>query len=105
MEIFFGGVFIDRETLHNAGINYPIKLEYYKQINEDELTQIDKTKYGINIVKTEYRKTGVKVEKNAIRYLTNDEKTTDFLLRKLKENTVTPIGLKDVINEFSRQIL
>ena len=36
MTTFFGGVFIDQETLETAGINYPIKLEYYKRINENK---------------------------------------------------------------------
>ena len=33
---FFGSIFINRERLKEAGINYPIKVEYYKITNEEE---------------------------------------------------------------------
>ena len=36
MRTFFGGNFIKEEMLSEAGIYHPIKLEYYKRINEDE---------------------------------------------------------------------
>ena len=105
MTTFFGGVFLNHETLAAAGINHPIKLEYYKKINEDELFQINKAKYGISIVKTEYEQGRIKVEEKGIKYLTNDEKRANYLLNLLKENYVTPIGLDDVICDFSKQIL
>ena len=54
---FFGSIFINRDRLREAGINYPIKVEYYKVINE--LT------YGIQVIKTEYReKIGVEQKKD-----------------------------------------
>ena len=37
MRIFFNSTFIKQETLNEAGIIHPIKLEYYKIINEDEI--------------------------------------------------------------------
>ena len=52
MKTFFGGIFIEKEKLEEAGINYPIKLEYYEYINNEEE---NKSKYGISIVKTEYK--------------------------------------------------
>ena len=33
---FFGSIFINRDELLEAGINYPIKVEYYKITNEPE---------------------------------------------------------------------
>lgn len=102
---FFGGVFIDQETLKTAGINYPIKLEYYKRINEDELFESNKAKYGVNIVKTEYKNDKTTVEQKSIKYLTNDEKRANYLLRILKENFVTPIELDDIVSDFSKQLL
>ena len=53
LNIFFGGKFIKKEELKEAGIEYPIKLEYYKIINEDEFVNKTNEKYGIKIVKTE----------------------------------------------------
>lgn len=100
MKTFFGGVFINKETLESAGINHPIKLEYYKRINEDELFKNNKSKYGISIVKTEYKDENTKVEEKEVKYLTNDERKVEYILDVLKENYVTPIGLKDVLNDF-----
>ena len=45
MNIFFGGTFIKKENLEEAGIVNPIKLEYYKIINEDEFINKDNAKY------------------------------------------------------------
>ena len=61
MRTFFGGTFITKEKLEEAGIKHPIKLEYYKEINEDSINS-GKAKYGIYIVKTEYIPNDLKVE-------------------------------------------
>ena len=105
MTTFFGGVFIDKQMLEIAGINYPIKLEYYKRINEDELFEENKAKYGVNIVKTEYKQDKTTVEQRSIKYLTNDETRANYLLKILKENFVTPIELDDIVSDFSKQML
>ena len=49
MKTFFGSVFIEKEKLEEAGITHPIKLEYYKQINEDEINSYEKPKYKQNM--------------------------------------------------------
>ena len=56
MKNFFGSIFINRDKLSEAGINYPIKVEYYKIINEDKQIKSNKLIYGIQIIKTEYRR-------------------------------------------------
>ena len=53
MRTFFGGKFIEKEKLMEEGIQYPIKLEYYKKINEDEFIRNKSAKFGISVVKTE----------------------------------------------------
>ena len=98
MKTFYGETFIEKNILKEAGIQYPIKLEYYKRINKEEMN--DKQKYGISIVKTEYKSNGIKTEEKAIKYLSNDEKKTNNILKILKENCVTPLGLEDVIADF-----
>lgn len=105
MKKFHGGVFINQKVLEKAGIKHPIKLEYYKKINEEELFKINKAKYGISIVKTEYIKEKIKVEEKEIKYLTNDEIKADYILNMLKENYVTPIALRDVIHDFLQKDL
>ena len=57
MKTFFSSTFIKKEELEEAGISYPIQLEYYKIINEDEMVRQEKAKFGISIVKTEYKET------------------------------------------------
>ena len=96
MNIFFGGTFIRKEELEEAGIDYPIKLEYYKIINENELTKKDKSKYGIKVVKT---------EDETIKYLCSSEQKIDEILNILKNNEVTPIAIKDVISDISKSSL
>ena len=102
MKNFFGSIFINRDRLKEAGINYPIKVEYYKIINEEEKIKQNRLMYGIQITKTEYKdKIGVEQEK--IEHITNDEKEITQILGIMKENEVTPIGLEDVILEIKNR--
>ncbi len=101
MRTFFGGAFIDKEKLEEAGIEHPIKLEYYKQINEDDINS-GKEKYGIQIVKTEYIPDNVKIETKSIKYVTNDELEENRILTIFKENQVTPINSEEVILDLFR---
>lgn len=105
LKIFFGSTFIKKEILKEAGIYYPIKLEYYKIINEDEMIKREKPRFGIGIVKTEYREKDIKVENKIIKYLSNDEKRIEEILKIFKENEVTPIGVNDIINDLSKQVI
>lgn len=105
MKTFFGGNFIKEEMLSEAGIYHPIKLEYYKRINEDEILKENKEKFGICIIKTEYKTKEKIIEEKEIKYLTNDEKRVNQVLNMLKENYVTPIGLEDVICDYAKEIM
>ena len=102
MKSFFGSIFINRDELKEAGINYPIKVEYYKIINEEQKRNQDKLMYGIQIIKTEYRDK-IGVEQNKLENITNDEREITKILRIMKENEVTPIGLEDVILEIKNR--
>lgn len=100
MKRFFGGIFIEREKLEEAGINHPIKLEYYKQINEEN-TKIDsKVKYGISIVKTEYKPDDLQIETKDIENITNDERRINKILNIFKENQVTIINSEEVMSDL-----
>ena len=96
---FYGSIFINRDKLLEAGINYPIKVEYYKIINEEKETKLNKLLYGIQIIKTEY-KDKIGVEGNKIESITNEEKEVDKMLELMKTNEVTPIALEDVVIEL-----
>ena len=102
MKTFFGGVFIEKEKLEEAGIDHPIKLEYYKQINEDDINCYNKSKYVIQIVKTEYIPDNIKMETKSIKYVTNDEIEENKILNIFKENRVTPINSEEVILDLFR---
>ena len=105
MKTFFGGIFIETSKLKEEGIQYPIKVEYYKITNEEEKIKQNKLIYGIQVIKTEYRdKIGIEQEK--IEHITNDENEIIKMLNLIKENEVTPIGLEDVVLEIkSRQAI
>ncbi len=103
MNTFFGSTFIKKEKLEEAEIKHPIKLEYYKIINEDEFIKSEKAKYGIKIIKTEYIERNPKIENKTIKYLTNNEQKVDEILKILKENEVTPIAVQDVICDFIKK--
>lgn len=105
MKIFFSSTFIKKENLKEAKINHPIKLEYYKIINEDEMIRREKPKFGIGIIKTEYLANNVKVENKTIKYLSNDEKRIEEILKVFKDNEVTPIGVDDIISDLSKQVI
>lgn len=100
MKTFFGENFIEREKLEEAGIDYPIKLEYYKETNEDEINYNGKTKYGIYIVKTQYMLDNLKIETKSIKNVTNDESEENKILNIFKENRVTPINSEEVIRDL-----
>lgn len=102
MRTFFGGTFIEKEKLEEAGIYHPIKLEYYKQINEDDINS-SKAKYGISIVKTEYIPNNLKVETKDIKYVTNDELEENRILNIFKQNQVTLINSEEVISDLLKR--
>ena len=94
MKTFYSSTFIKKEELP-----YPIKLEYYKIINEDEIMKGEKARFGIKVVKTEYREKP-KVEEKEITYLSNDEKRIEEILDIFKRNEVTPISVEEIIYDF-----
>lgn len=96
MKTFFDGVFIDGERLKEAGIEYPIRLEYFITTLEENV----KKKFGIQIVKTEYLNTKVNVEIKQMNGIFENIEEVDKVLEILKNNEVTPIGVEDVLQEI-----
>lgn len=97
MKRFFGGIFIEKEKLQKEGISHPIKLEYYKNINE-EINE--KSKYGITIVKTEYAPENVKVETKDLKAITDDENKINKILNLFKNNEVTTINSEEIMTDL-----
>lgn len=105
MKVFYGGSFIADSALEEVGIKHPIKLEYYKVINEDELIKKEKEIYGIKIIKTEYKKDDIQVEEKEMKYLSNDEIKINKMLNLFQEHTVTPISATDIAEDLLKQSL
>ena len=96
---FFGSIFINRTELRKSGIDYPIKVEYYKITDENYNIRKKKQIYGIQVIKTEYKEK-IGIEQSKIENITNDEKEINQILNLIKENSVTPIGLEDVVKDI-----
>ena len=101
MKTFFGCTFIDKMKLREVGIEYPIKLEYYKEMDKIGENIYEETAYGIEIVETEYLPDSVKVEKKCIRNITKDENEENRILEIFKENQVTVINFEEIISDLS----
>lgn len=97
MKTFFDGIFIDKNRLLEEGIKYPVKIEYYKTITGKENVE---NKYGIEIIKTEYKEGNVNVEKEEVLEITNNSNKADKILTLLRDNEVTPIAIQDVLYEL-----
>ena len=99
MKNFFGSLFIEKSMLKEAGINFEIKLEYYK-ISE---THKNKTMYGVEVIVTEYRKEKTYVETKEAKEIFESEEEIEYLLKLLKDNIVTPTCLDDVIEDYIKE--
>lgn len=96
MKTFFDGVFISKEHLKEAGIEYPIKIEYFKTSVKENV----ESKFGIEVVKKEFMPNYINIEKKEVRNVTNDEAEENKILCLLRDNEVTPIGVEDVLKEL-----
>ena len=95
---------MSREELANIGVEYPIKLEYYKtQTNEEDVKNQKDIKYGIEVIKTSYIDETVSIEKRTIPEIIRDEIKIIRILDKLKENKVTPVSAEYVIEDLLKE--
>lgn len=95
---------MSREELANIGVEYPIKLEYYKtQTNEEDVKNQKDIKYGIEVIKTSYIDEQVRIEKQTIPEIIRDEIKINRILDKLKENKVTPVSAEYVIEDLLKE--
>lgn len=97
MKTFFDGIFIDKYKLEEVGIDYPIKLEYYKTITEKENVE---AKFGIEIVITEYKSNFVNVESDKLENLTNNPEEIEKILTVFRDNEVTPTDMRYVLDDM-----
>ena len=99
--IFYGDVILGEDDLRQSNTKYPIKLEYYKRKSKrksfnNEIYEV----YGIEIVKKEYRQKQINLENKTIDNVTKNENLLNRIIKMLKDNTVTPVGLSDVMHDM-----
>lgn len=105
MKHFYAGTFVNRDDLVNIGINYPVKLEYYKtKPNVRAEKSINEVKYGIEVIKTSYIKDETKIENSKIEEITEDESIVNKILDILKRNEVTPVAAEYVVEDLLKEI-
>ncbi len=106
MKHFYAGTFINRDDLKSIGIEYPIKLEYYKtKPNMEVINNENKIKYGIEVVKTSYIHEEIKIENTEISEFTEDEAIVNKILDTLKRNEVTPICAKYIVEDLLKEMV
>jgi len=104
MKYFFGCTFMSKEELADIGVEYPIKLEYYKtQTNEENVKNQKDIKYGIEVIKTSYIDEKVDVEKRSIPEILKDELKINQILDKFKTNKVTPVSAEYIIEDLLKE--
>lgn len=94
---FYGEVDLDEED--SLELQTPIKVKYYKIKNTG--FKEEGCSYGIEIVKEQSNLPEGKQEKEEIRSIYKNEEKTDEVLEMLKRNKVTPIELKDIIQDLN----
>lgn len=94
MKTFFGDIFIDENKLKEQGILYPIKVEYYKIKDEKN------KKYGIEIIKKEYKTQKIEIEKQELKSLSKNECKIEKMLKLFKKNEVTTTNAVEIIEDF-----
>ena len=95
---------MSRDELASIGVEYPIKLEYYKtKTNEEEVKNQKDIKYGIEVIKTSYIDETVKIEKRTIPEIIKDEIKINKILDKLKQHKVTPVSAEYIIEDLLKE--
>lgn len=73
----------------------PIKLEYYKTYSDK-----NQKPYGIGVIKTWNNEVETDIEKREFNHIFSKENEADNMLELLLKNKVTPITLKDILEDF-----
>ena len=95
---FYGEIFLDKDKLFEQGIDYQIKIEYYKIC--ENIKNRATTQYGIEVVKTEYKKDDIRIENKEVERVTKEENVINKILEILKKNQVTPVTAKYIVEDM-----
>lgn len=99
--VYYGNTFLEAKDLIDTNIKNRIELEYYRtKKRKTNFFREEPTSYGIEIVKKEYLGRKVNVEKEKMDSVSNKKSSIDSIIKRLKDFKVTPIGLKDVLEDI-----
>lgn len=76
---------------------FPIKLEYYKI--HTGMPKNEEKPYGIGIIKTHEDTVETCMEKSEFSHVFSQEQEADKMLELLIENKVTPVSLRDILED------
>ncbi len=97
----YGMTYIENAEIPNGNLNHRIELEYYRiKKKKHHLLKENTETYGIEVVKKEYKGHKVNIEKEKVEKISNKKANIDSILNILKEFQVTPVALKDVIDDM-----
>ena len=101
-KVYYGHTFLENTDLINSKIKNRIELEYYRTKKQKNLfLSKDNKSYGIEIVKKEYEGKRINIEKEKVDRITDTINSINSILDKLKKFKVTPIALKDVLEDMT----
>lgn len=102
-KVYCGNTVLDVRDLKANNIKNRIELEYYKtKKRKSNFLKEDTFSYGIEIVKKEYQEKIINIEKEQVENISNKESNINLILNKLKQFKVTPITLKDVVEDMKQ---
>ena len=94
----YGNISIDECIYREVTKEFPINLEYYKIHNNVALNK--EKPYGIGIIKTYEDNNETHMEKSEFNHIFKKEQEADNMLKILVKNKVTPISLRDILEDY-----
>ena len=101
--LYHGSTLLNENNVTETKMQNKIKLEYYsieKKIYEQAK---ETTIYGILILKKEYDKDNIKVEKHSVEKVSTNQSNVMNIIKLLKSYKVTPIALEDVLEDLLKK--
>lgn len=99
-KVYYGSTILDTK---DNNVKNRIELEYYRtKKRKNYFLREDTTSYGIEIVKKEYQGKKVNIEKEKVDRISDKKSSIDSIINKLRKFKVTPICLKDVVDDMKQ---
>jgi len=104
---FYGSTYFTDEDLRETDIKNKVELKYYKikSDNRISLNENNKPIYGIEVVKKEYINDNEFIEEiDEVSNVTDNQNSVNNILELLKNYKVTPISLRNVLEDLKKNI-